>query len=93
MIFDLVRDFADTLAAMSAEHPRRRILSLLNEAVRRDVHFIDRHPTTLLQCLTAIRWAVLGREAEAITFSFYTRKGRRPEGNQSSVDANWPLAE
>ncbi len=43
MIFDLVRDFADALAAMSAEHPRYRILKLLDEAIRRNVHFIHRH--------------------------------------------------
>ncbi len=51
MIFSLVQDFADALAAMPAEHPRRRILKLLDEAIRRDVHFIDRHPTTLFQCV------------------------------------------
>ena len=44
MIFDLARDFADALAAMPAGHPRRRILRLLEEALRRDIHFIDRHP-------------------------------------------------
>ncbi len=31
MIFDLVKDFADVLDAMPEEHPRRRILNLLDE--------------------------------------------------------------
>lgn len=56
MIFDLVRDFADILGAIPAAHPRRRILALLGEAIRRDVHFIDRHPTTLFQCLWNTCW-------------------------------------
>ncbi len=49
MIFDLIKHFADVLDAMPAEHPRRRILKLLDEAIRRDVHFISRHPTTFFQ--------------------------------------------
>src|SRR6058998_1142017 len=56
MNFDLVRDFAAVLDAMPTGHPRRRILTLLNEAVRRDIHFIDRHPTTLFQCLWNSCW-------------------------------------
>ena len=39
MIFDFVKDFADVLDAMPEEHPRRRILNLLEEAVRRDAEF------------------------------------------------------
>ncbi len=56
MNFELVRDFAEVLDAIPAEHPRRRILELLDEAIRRDVHFIDRHPTTLFQCLWNSCW-------------------------------------
>jgi WD40 repeat protein len=56
MIFSLLQDFADALAAMPADHPRRRILALLDEAMRRDVHFIARHPTTLFQCLWNSCW-------------------------------------
>src|ERR1700688_3310715 len=56
MIFDLVQDFGAVLDMMPLEHPLRRILSLLDEAIRRDVHFIDRHPTTLFQCLWNTCW-------------------------------------
>jgi WD40 repeat protein len=56
MIFELIKDFAEALEAMPKGHCRRRILSLLDEAVRRDVHFIDRHPTTLFQCLWNSCW-------------------------------------
>ncbi|QDU41280.1 hypothetical protein Mal4_56460 [Maioricimonas rarisocia] len=56
MIFGLVHDFADVLNAMPEGHPLRRILKLLDEAIRRDVHFIDRHPTTLFQCMWNTCW-------------------------------------
>ena len=65
MIFDLVRDFADVLDAMPAAHPRQGILKLLDEAIRRDVHFIDRHrqdyPQALFQCLSECRLPPAGR--------------------------------
>lgn len=56
MIFNLVQDLAAVLAAMPVTHPRQRILTLLDEAIRRDIHFIARHPTTLFQCLWNSCW-------------------------------------
>lgn len=43
MIFELVKDFSAALEAMPADHPKRRIVRLLEEAIRRDIHFIARH--------------------------------------------------
>ena len=65
MIFELAGDFGEALAAMPAEHPKRRMLGLLEEAVRRDSHFIARHPTTLFQCLWNICWWYDCPEADA----------------------------
>ena len=56
MAFDLPRDFRAAIAALPPEDDRRRILGLLEEALRRDVHMIARHPTTLLQCLWNSCW-------------------------------------
>ncbi len=56
MIFPLIQDFADALDAMPPGHWRRRVLALLDEAIRRDVHFIARRPTTLFQCLWNTCW-------------------------------------
>src|SRR6478735_2574989 len=56
MIFALVQDFADTLDVLPIEQPRRRTLALLAEALRREVHFLDRHPTTLFQCMWNTCW-------------------------------------
>jgi WD40 repeat protein len=64
MIFSLIQDFAAALDAMPSQHPRQRILALLDEAIRRDVHFIDRHPTTLFQCLWNSCWWYDCPEAE-----------------------------
>ena len=64
MIFDLVRDFTDMLDAMPTAHPRRGMVKLINEAIRRDVNFINRHPTTLFQCLWNTGWWYDNPEAE-----------------------------
>jgi len=56
MIFDLAQDFHGALAAMPPDHPRHHMLGLLEEALRRDIHFIDRHPTTLFQCMWNRCW-------------------------------------
>jgi WD40 repeat protein len=75
MVFDLVRDLAGALDAMPHDHPRHRTLQLLDEAIRRDVHFIDRHPTTIFQCLWNTCWwydsparlGHLARDKKAVT--------------------------
>jgi hypothetical protein len=36
MIFELAQDFHDAVVAMPTNHPKRRILSLLEEAIRRE---------------------------------------------------------
>lgn len=43
-------------AAMPREHPKRRTLEPIEEAIRRDIQFIDRHPTTLFQCMWGLCW-------------------------------------
>ncbi len=56
MIFDLAEDFSDALAEMPDGHPKRQILRLMEEAIRRDMHFVDLYPTTLFQCLWNTCW-------------------------------------
>ena len=56
MIFELSQDFRDVMAAMPQEHPKRRMLELLEQGIRYDIHFIDRHPTTLFQCMWNTCW-------------------------------------
>jgi WD40 repeat protein len=56
MVFDLADDFRAAAAALNQEDHRRRWLELFEEAIRRDIHFIARHPTTLFQCLWNLCW-------------------------------------
>ncbi|REJ95256.1 MAG: WD40 repeat domain-containing protein [Planctomycetota bacterium] len=83
MIFDLVKDFADVLDAMPEGHSRRRILKLLDEAIRRDVHFIDRHPTTFFQCMWNTCWWYDCPEAAGHDSSPSTNPGRTSESESS----------
>jgi len=63
MIFELAQDFHTAIAAMPRDHPKHRMLELLEEAVRRDIHFIDRHPTALFQCMwNSCIWNLAGRD-------------------------------
>jgi hypothetical protein len=56
MIFELAQDFCNAIAAMPREHPKHRMLELLEEAIHCDMHFIARHPTTLFQCIWNTCW-------------------------------------
>jgi WD40 repeat protein len=56
LVFDLAREFRAVLEAVPHHHPERRLLRLLEEALRRDIHFIARHPATLFQCLWNSCW-------------------------------------
>jgi len=56
MIFELAQDIHDAVEAMPREHPKHRMLELLEQAIQREVHFIARHPTTLFQCMWNTCW-------------------------------------
>jgi WD40 repeat protein len=60
LAFDLPHDFRAALSTLPLSDDRRRTLRLLNEALRRDLHFIDRHredyPQGLFQCLWNSCW-------------------------------------
>jgi len=56
LVFELAADFGAAVAALPAGHAQVRILRLLEEALRRDIHFIARHPTALFQCLWNVAW-------------------------------------
>ncbi len=56
LIFELAADFGNAIGALPADYPHRRILRLLEEALRRDLHFLARHPSALFQCLWNLGW-------------------------------------
>lgn len=60
LVFDLLLDFKKATDALPKTDDRHRILRLLDEALRRDIHFIARHtldyPQALFQCLWNTCW-------------------------------------
>jgi hypothetical protein len=56
IVFDLVTELTAAALALPRERPQHPILTLLDEAIRHDVHFLARNPTTVLQCLWNACW-------------------------------------
>ncbi|MCE5239799.1 TIR domain-containing protein [bacterium] len=56
LVFDLPRDLEAGQAALSLDDPVCKNLRLLEQALRNDLHFVARHPTTLFQCLWNSAW-------------------------------------
>ncbi len=60
LAFDLPHDFSAAMEVLPESDNRRWMLKLLDEALRRDIHFIDRHredyPQGLFQCLWNHGW-------------------------------------
>jgi WD40 repeat protein len=60
LVFELATDITAAVAALPVDRPPRRVLRLLEEALRRDIHFIHHHrrdyPQGLFQCLWNSCW-------------------------------------
>ena len=60
MTFELPRDYDAALLIVPKDHPERKLLRLLDEAIRRDIQFIARHaedyPQALFQCCWNSGW-------------------------------------
>jgi hypothetical protein len=55
-VSDLTLDFTLAVRTSPANLPLSRTLALLEEALRRDVHFISRHRAAMFQCLWNSCW-------------------------------------
>lgn len=55
-VFDVADDFTRAIEAMPPTRPTRRLLGLIDEAIRAEAHFVARHPETLFQCLWNSCW-------------------------------------
>ncbi len=55
-VFDLVSDFTRAVERLPGNHPARRHLRLISQALGADIQFLARHPTTLFQCLWNRCW-------------------------------------
>jgi WD40 repeat protein len=56
LVFNLADDFTEAVRQLPPEAPGRRLLGLLEEALRADIHFLARHPACLFQCLWNRCW-------------------------------------
>ncbi len=85
-VFALAADFVNAVAVIPSGRPLERTLRLLEDAVRRELHFIGRHPATLFQCLWNLCWWFDCHEApyhyssgsSATTFPWQSDGPKRP---------------
>jgi WD40 repeat protein len=56
LVFHLAADFSGTVESVPKDHAASRRLRLIEQAMRSDLHFLARHPTTLFQCLWNRCW-------------------------------------
>ncbi|MBI2481104.1 MAG: WD40 repeat domain-containing protein, partial [Planctomycetia bacterium] len=89
MVFELAGDFHTVVEALPEDRPRRRILKLLEEALRRDIRFVARHstdyPQALIQSLWNTGWWYDCREA--------AKHYAPPDGGWSPAGPPWELPE
>ncbi|MGB8192794.1 MAG: hypothetical protein WCF67_12780 [Chitinophagaceae bacterium] len=55
-IYEAVNDFNAAVRGLPAQRPLHRIISLLTNALDRYANFIERHPSSLFQCLWNLCW-------------------------------------
>jgi WD40 repeat protein len=56
LVFDLADELRLSVETLPAGRPDRRLICLLDEALRRHLHFVARHPMTLFQSLWNVCW-------------------------------------
>jgi WD40 repeat protein len=56
LVFGLANDFRRAFHALPSGEKAQLMFSMLEEALRRDINFIERHPSTLFQCLWNSCW-------------------------------------
>jgi WD40 repeat protein len=81
LVVELAGDFTRALTQVPEQEPRLRLLRLIEQALRIDLHFLVRHPTALFQCLWNSGWWYDCAEAE--------QHYEPPEGGWSVVGPPW----
>jgi WD40 repeat protein len=84
LVFDLAMDLTQAVERMPPDHPARRHLTLLEQTLRYDAHFIACHPSTLFQCFWNRGWWYDCPEA--------ARHYDPPDGGWSSAGPPWSQA-
>ncbi len=81
LVFQLPQDLGEALRLLPDGSAARRRAGLLDEALRRDLHFVARHPAALFQCLWNTCWWYDCPEA--------VRHYDPPEGGWPAEGAPW----
>jgi len=55
-VFDLLDDYTKSIKTITSENEYYRFYQLIAGAIRKDIHFINRHPSALFQCLWNTCW-------------------------------------
>lgn len=56
LVYELAANLRSAALALPTERPGRRLLALLEEAIRLDLHFLANYPSTIFQCLWNRCW-------------------------------------
>lgn len=56
LVFELAGELTAACEAIPGSNPTGGVLRLVEEAIRRDIHFLARHPTRLFECLWNSGW-------------------------------------
>jgi WD40 repeat protein len=89
LVFDLAGDFSEAVEIMPEQWPSRRRLKLLEEAVRRHIHFIARHAEDYPQALFQTLWNTCWWYDCPDVAAHYVE----PEGGWTPQNAPWKRAE
>jgi WD40 repeat protein len=84
MVFNLADDIRRASVNLPEERPLRSILFLLEEAIRKEIHFLARHPTTLFQHLWNSCWWYQSQE---IIKSDFAPNNEDLHANNSGADS------
>lgn len=96
LAFELAHDFAEAVKSLPREGPHYKEFGMLEEAIRREVHFVDQHPSTLFQCLwNFYRWhesPLLSRQYDsAAAGSAGIGSVDNPNKNLGTLLENWRI--
>ncbi len=95
LVFELATDLTAALALLPEGRPRCKLMRLLNEALRRDIHFIHRHrddySQALFQCLWNHGWWYDCPEATKYYAGEYTPANDAPPKLYQLLD-RWKVA-
>jgi hypothetical protein len=88
LIFDLVEDLSTAIANLPRDDERSDVISALQTTLRYDIHFVQRHPTTLFQSVWNRVW---GHMVEDTCSHYEDASPGDAQTSQGSLPPSLPL--